>query len=49
MLRCKIILEIVMLTTMLGGVAGAAPADRNVTVNGLNIHYLDGARPASRR
>jgi len=41
MLRCKIILEIVMLTTMLGGVAGAAPADRNVTVNGLNIHYLD--------
>ena len=41
MLRCKIILEIVMPTTMLGGVAGAAPADRNVTVNGLNIHYLD--------
>ena len=41
MVRWKIILEIVMLTTMLGGVAGAAPADRNVTVNGLNIHYLD--------
>src|SRR6186713_2293892 len=41
MVRWKIILEIVMLTTVLGGVAGAAPADRNVTVNGLNIHYLD--------
>ena len=41
MVRWKIILEILMLTTMLGGVAGAAPADRNVTVNGLNIHYLD--------
>jgi hypothetical protein len=25
MLRCKIILEIVMLTTMLGGVGAAAP------------------------
>jgi esterase len=41
MVRWKIILEILMLTTMLGGVAGATPADRNVTVNGLNIHYLD--------
>ena len=41
MVRWKIILEILMLTTMLGGVAGAAPPDRNVTVNGLNIHYLD--------
>jgi len=41
MVRWKFILEILMLTTMLGGVAGAAPADRNVTVNGLNIHYLD--------
>ena len=41
MVRCKIILEILMLTTLLGGAAGAAPADRNVTVNGLNIHYLD--------
>ena len=41
MVRWKVILEILMLTTMLGGVAGAAPADRNVTVNGLNIHYLD--------
>ena len=41
MVRWKIILEILMLTTLLGGVAGAAPADRNVTVNGLNIHYLD--------
>ena len=41
MVRWKFILEILMLTTMLGGVAGAASADRNVTVNGLNIHYLD--------
>jgi len=42
MLRWKNLLEILMLTTMLAaGAAGAAPADRNVTVNGLNIHYLD--------
>ena len=32
-----------MLTTVPDGLADAAPADRNLTVNGLNIHYLDWA------
>ena len=45
MVRCKILLEILMLTTTLAGAAGAAPVDRNVTVNGLNIHYLDWGSP----
>jgi esterase len=46
MVRWKIFLEILMLTTTLAtGAAGAAPADRNVTVNGLNIHYLDWGSP----
>jgi pimeloyl-ACP methyl ester carboxylesterase len=42
MVRWKILLEILMLTTTLAaGVAGAAPVDRDITVNGLKIHYLD--------
>ena len=42
MVRWKTILEILMLTSILaGGGADAAPADRKVTVNGLDIHYLD--------
>jgi pimeloyl-ACP methyl ester carboxylesterase len=45
MVRCKILLEILILTTTLAGAAGAAPVDRNVTVNGLNIHYLDWGSP----
>lgn len=46
MIRWKILLEILMLTTMLAaGAAGAAPVDRDVTVNGLKIHYLDWGSP----
>ena len=43
MARRQLFLGILMLTTTLA--AGAAPADRNVTVNGLNIHYLDWGSP----
>ncbi|MDB5811546.1 MAG: hypothetical protein JWN94_3668 [Betaproteobacteria bacterium] len=42
MARWKTVLEILMLTTTLvTGAQGAEPADRNVTVNGLRIHYLE--------
>jgi esterase len=46
MMRWKLSLEILMLTTLLvSGAAGAAPVDRDVTVNGLKIHYLDWGSP----
>src|SRR3982751_2832409 len=46
MTRWKLSLEILMLTTLLvSGAAGAAPVDREVTVNGLKIHYLDWGSP----
>ena len=42
MARWTLFPEILMLTFLLaGGAAGAVPVDRNVTVNGLDIHYLD--------
>ena len=42
MARWKLFLEVLMLTsTLAAGGAHAEPADRNVTVNGIRIHYLD--------
>src|SRR4051812_28355579 len=46
MARRKFLLEMIMLTTLLAtGAAGAAPADRDLTVNNLKIHYLDWGSP----
>jgi pimeloyl-ACP methyl ester carboxylesterase len=40
--RCAKLLEVLMVTFALAaGDAGAQPVDRDITVNGLRIHYLD--------
>ena len=46
MARWKKILGILIMTsTLMAGAAGAAPLDRNITVNGLDIHYLEWGAP----
>lgn len=49
MARWKIALKTLMLTlAFAAGNAGAEPADRNITVDGLRIHYLEWGPRTSR-
>src|SRR4051812_24581362 len=46
MARWKKILEILIMTsTLIAGNAGAAPAEREITVNNVKIHYLEWGTP----